>query len=80
MGGTDNVLYLSAVDAVSRTGTETKPPDFVFRIFEHDGAETLSCGNGLLSTAAALHAATGGTRWGVLRNCRPGSRAWSRSG
>src|SRR5439155_21753282 len=39
---------------------------FVFRIFERDGSQTLSCGNGLLSTAAELHRAHGGRRWGVL--------------
>jgi diaminopimelate epimerase len=59
VGGTDNVLYLRRV-------TGDSDADFVFRIFEHDGSETLSCGNGLLSTAAALQRGYGGSRWGVL--------------
>ncbi|MGR6919405.1 hypothetical protein ACU635_34655 [[Actinomadura] parvosata] len=58
IGGTDNVLYLSKADGGDA--------DYVFRIFEVDGSETLSCGNGLLSTAAALRRTHGGTRWGVL--------------
>lgn len=60
LGGTDNVLYLSLPDPGEREA------DFVFRIFEHDGSETLSCGNGLLSTAAVLHRLHGGIRFGVL--------------
>ncbi|WP_084960733.1 diaminopimelate epimerase [Thermoactinospora rubra] len=62
IGGTDNVLYLSrAQDSRVQGGA-----DYVFRIFEVDGSETLSCGNGLLSTAAALHRAHGGVEWTVL--------------
>ncbi|MFG1944088.1 hypothetical protein [Nonomuraea sp. NPDC048826] len=57
IGGTDNVLYLSAAEGRA---------DYLFRIFEVDGSETLSCGNGLLSTAAALRRAHGGDRWEVL--------------
>jgi diaminopimelate epimerase len=60
IGGTDNVLYLRRAEPAEG------PADFVFRIFEHDGTETLSCGNGLLATAAVLHGAYGGHRWGVL--------------
>jgi len=60
LGGTDNVLYL-------RRPVDGEPEaDWVFRIFEQDGSETLSCGNGLLSSAAVLHAAHGGTSFGVL--------------
>lgn len=57
IGGTDNVLYLSKAEVGA---------DFVFRIFEHDGSETLSCGNGLLSTATALSRSHAGSAWGVL--------------
>jgi diaminopimelate epimerase len=63
IGGTDNVLYLRAVEDFHGAYDEG---DFAFRIFEHDGSETLSCGNGLLSTAAFLHRRTGASRWGVL--------------
>ncbi|MDA0632755.1 hypothetical protein OUY22_04945 [Nonomuraea sp. MCN248] len=57
IGGTDNVLYLSQAQGGA---------DYLFRIFEVDGSETLSCGNGLLCTAAALRRAHGGDRWEVL--------------
>jgi diaminopimelate epimerase len=72
IGGTDNVLYLSrpgpsTVDADGRTA------DFVFRIFEQDGSETLSCGNGLLSTAAALERLHGGREWGVFTEMPTGT-------
>ncbi len=65
-GGTDNVLYLTrladdpaAQAAEVREHTAGKTAGFLFRIFEHDGSETLSCGNGLLCTAAFLHARYG---------------------
>lgn len=57
IGGTDNVLYLSRAESGA---------DIVFRIFEHDGSETLSCGNGLLSTAAVLSRTYDGDTWGVF--------------
>lgn len=60
IGGTDNVLYLRAVEELDDEG------DYAFRIFEQDGSETLSCGNGLLSTAAFLARTTGGSEWQVL--------------
>jgi diaminopimelate epimerase len=69
IGGTDNVLYLSRAGGPASDraiSTDVPGADFLFRIFEHDGSETLSCGNGLLSTAALLHRAHGGRRWGVL--------------
>jgi diaminopimelate epimerase len=50
LGGTDNVLYLTRLHDGTGAGAE-----FEFRIFEHDGTETLSCGNGLLCTAAFLN-------------------------
>jgi diaminopimelate epimerase len=56
IGGADNVLYLR----------RTSDSSVVFRIFEYDGSETLSCGNGLLSSAAYLHRETGGMAWTVL--------------
>ncbi|THA36104.1 hypothetical protein E6R18_01795 [Streptomyces sp. A1277] len=63
VGGADNVLYLAhAPDGAALT----------FRIFEQDGSETLSCGNGLLS--AGHYAARS------LREARePGGegRAWT---
>jgi diaminopimelate epimerase len=65
IGGTDNVLYLRTADGVDLPA-DGRPADVVFRIFEYDGAETLSCGNGLLSTAAFLHRLTGRHQWGVL--------------
>jgi diaminopimelate epimerase len=48
VGGADNLLYISA-------GPETGV--LTFRIFEQDGSETLSCGNGLLAAGhyAAEH-------------------------
>jgi diaminopimelate epimerase len=58
VGGADNVIYLA--DSEDRTGGE-----LTFRIFEHDGAETLSCGNGLLSTAAHLADTRAGSVWRV---------------
>lgn len=63
VGGTDNVLYLrrEADDAAA----PNDGPATVFRIFEQDGSETLSCGNGLLCTAAVLRA-DGRSRWRVL--------------
>jgi diaminopimelate epimerase len=65
IGGADNVLYLHR--AGSQPGDGDLPAaDYVFRIFEHDGSETLSCGNGLLSTAAFLRQSTGGSSWRVL--------------
>jgi diaminopimelate epimerase len=69
IGGADNVLYLHHPDPPQPTaGSPAIAADFefVFRIFEHDGSETLSCGNGLLCTAAALHDTYGGRSWGVL--------------
>lgn len=65
IGGADNVLYLRAADSTDRAA-DGQPTDFVFRIFEHDGSETLSCGNGLLSTAAFLHQMTGAASWRLL--------------
>jgi diaminopimelate epimerase len=62
VGGTDNVLYLSRPP----DGPSEPAGDFVFRIFEQDGSETLSCGNGLLCTAAVLHRLHGGREWGVF--------------
>jgi len=66
LGGTDNVLYLTRLDRNTAAGSvvatenpATGAADFEFRIFEHDGAETLSCGNGLLCTAAFLNARYG---------------------
>jgi diaminopimelate epimerase len=58
LGGADNVLYTAQL-----TGASEGP--YSFRIFEHDGTETLSCGNGLLSMAAALHHRSAATRWQV---------------
>jgi diaminopimelate epimerase len=67
VGGTDNVLYLRAVEEDDPVRPESGPPgEIVFRIFERDGSETLSCGNGLLSSAAFLHRTTGDSAWGVL--------------
>jgi diaminopimelate epimerase len=62
VGGTDNVLYLSRPP----DGVGKPAGDFVFRIFEQDGSETLSCGNGLLCTAAVLHRLHGGREWAVF--------------
>lgn len=50
IGGADNVIYL----ARDR-----------FRIFEWDGSETLSCGNGLLCTAHWLGRSGAGTEWRI---------------
>jgi diaminopimelate epimerase len=66
IGGADNVLYLRPVEDTGGAQAGDWSADFVFRIFEHDGSETLSCGNGLLSTAAFLEVTTGGSAWGVL--------------
>jgi len=59
VGGADNVIYLASLN---------QAPDgpYSFRIFEQDGAETLSCGNGLLSVAALLARGGTGTQWRVL--------------
>lgn len=65
IGGTDNVLYLRAAGQDERSA-DGEPADVVFRIFEYDGSETLSCGNGLLSTAAYLGRRTGGGEWRIL--------------
>ena len=65
IGGADNVLYLHEVGS-QPDDRELPAADYVFRIFEHDGSETLSCGNGLLSTAAFLRERTGGSSWRVL--------------
>lgn len=43
VGGADNVLYLGS-----------NGEGLTFRIFEHDGSETLSCGNGLLAVSALV--------------------------
>jgi diaminopimelate epimerase len=68
IGGTDNVLYLQRSSTLQRSSQRAADGEshYVFRIFEIDGSETLSCGNGLLSTAAALHRAHGGRQWQVL--------------
>lgn len=47
IGGADNVLYLA-------TGYSAGTHFRSFRIFEHDGSESLSCGNGLLCAADVL--------------------------
>lgn len=73
IGGTDNVLYLRQPDASGGAGATENNADFVFRIFEHDGSETLSCGNGLLCTAAVLHEAYGGRTWEILTEMPTGS-------
>jgi diaminopimelate epimerase len=65
IGGADNVLYLRAAEQADRSA-DGNPADVVFRIFEYDGAETLSCGNGLLSTAAYFRRVTGDSQWSVL--------------
>lgn len=57
VGGADNVIYLARQSAED---------SFTFRIFEQDGAETLSCGNGLLSAAAALARIRPDGRWPVF--------------
>ncbi|WP_328610667.1 hypothetical protein OG943_16590 [Amycolatopsis sp. NBC_00345] len=91
VGGTDNVLYLrqapgkdAAEQRVLRAQTAGKSDlpevDFVFRIFEQDGSETLSCGNGLLSTAALLHRTYGGSRWCVLTELPTGDPQLVRMG
>lgn len=59
VGGTDNLLFLQCINM------QDKNSDYSFRIFEHDGAETLFCGNGLLSVASTLHHSTGRTTFGV---------------
>lgn len=63
IGGTDNVLYLRAAD----------DGHGVFRIFEHDGSETLSCGNGLLSSAAFLARTSDRSSWTVLTELPTGT-------
>ena len=72
IGGADNVLYLRRADSTERSA-DGRRADFVFRIFEVDGSETLSCGNGLLSTAAYLHEVTGAERWRMLTEVPSGS-------
>jgi diaminopimelate epimerase len=72
IGGTDNVLYLRPAGS-TELSADGQAADIVFRIFEVDGSETLSCGNGLLSTAAYLHKVTGGDRWRVLTELPSGS-------
>lgn len=56
IGGADNVLYLQALSPDEK---DLWGGDYSFRVFEHDGAETLSCGNGLLSSAVLVHETTG---------------------
>lgn len=87
VGGSDNVLYLhrasgGMADASDPASEKRRGParaedsasaDFSFRIFEHDGAETLSCGNGLLSTAALLRRMHPGREWRVLTEIPSGA-------
>jgi diaminopimelate epimerase len=63
IGGSDNILYLHRLTDPSR---HSKRAPWTFRIFEWDGAETLFCGNGLLSAAAELNRVYGGMEWQVV--------------
>lgn len=58
VGAADNVVYLAR-----RPGAPGE--QYNFRIFEWDGAETLSCGNGLLCAAATLAEHAGGSQFPV---------------
>src|SRR5262245_26924435 len=60
VGGADNVLF------VGRTFRGDGQVRYTMRVFEHDGSETLSCGNGLLATACLLSGRCDGSTWTVL--------------
>jgi len=66
IGGADNVLFLKNRDHATNNG------EYIFRIFEHDGAETLFCGNGLLSVADMLYRLTGRSTFGIQIGMRTG--------
>uniref|UniRef100_A0AAU2VMG0 Diaminopimelate epimerase n=1 Tax=Streptomyces sp. NBC_00008 TaxID=2903610 RepID=A0AAU2VMG0_9ACTN len=57
VGGADNVLFIAETP---------RPGTYTFRIFEHDGAETLSCGNGLLAAGHLIAQRHGRTAWTML--------------
>lgn len=57
VGGADNILYI---------GRGPRDRIFTFRIFEYDGAETLSCGNGLLAAGHLVSRHHDGNAWTFL--------------
>lgn len=67
IGGSDNVLYLH------EPPRQTPKADVALRVFEHDGSETLSCGNGLLSVAALLNDVDARDHWMILTELPSGT-------